>query len=93
MEQLLMETQNRIKNKRSNLLNKSTCHKKTSSSYISLLFTRTLLSVILVLLCAIFVNSSDANLLTFKNYFFQDTLPFTKIVYIPNILVLLSLIK
>lgn len=79
MDNLLMEAQNRIRSKRIHLLKNPTNHKKQPNKYISNLFTRTLLSVILVLLCAIFTNSSDANLLLFKNYLFNETLAFTKI--------------
>lgn len=77
MDSLVLEAKHRIRSKRSNLVidNK----KNNNSNYISWLFTRTLLSVILVLICAIYVNSSDANLLTFKNYLFNETLAFTKI--------------
>lgn len=80
MDNLLLEAQSRIRSKRSILLNKQGKKKNIEhSKYISNLFTRTLVSVILVLLCAIFVNSSDANLLLFKDKFFKDTLAFTKI--------------
>lgn len=80
MDNLLLEAQERIRSKRIHLVNKSEKLKNQEpSKYISNLFTRTLLSVILVLLCAIFTNISDANLLTFKNSFFNDTLAFTKI--------------
>lgn len=73
-----MEAQNRIKNKRK----KQLYGKKdevTSSNYVSHLFTRTLISVILVLSCAIFVNLDDKNLLVFKNHLFTNTIPFAKI--------------
>lgn len=81
MDNLLLEAQNRIKNKRMHFVNQTGKKKEGEpfSKYISELFTRTLLSVILVLLCAIFVNSSDANLLIFKNKLFNETLAFTKI--------------
>ncbi len=80
MDNLFLETQSRIRNKRTEFVSHNRKLKKREpSKYISGLFTRTLLSVILVLLCAIFVNINDANLLTFKNYFFNDTLAFTKI--------------
>ncbi len=78
MDNLLLEAQNRIRSKRMNLVyNKK--QKNPQSKYISNLFTRTLLSIILVLAVAIFINISDANLLTFKNNFFNETLAFTKI--------------
>ena len=79
MDHLLLEAQNRIRNKRIHLVSTQKKQKEKPSKYISELFTRTLLSVILVLLCAIFVNSSDANLLLFKNHLFNETLAFTKI--------------
>lgn len=80
MDNLLLEAQSRIRSKRINLVNNQKKLKKQEpSNYISNLFTRTLLSVILVLLCAIFTNLSDKNLLTFKNYFFNETLAFTQI--------------
>lgn len=78
MDNLILEAQNRIKNKRIHyVVDKK--KKQKNPKYISNLFTRTLLSVILVLACAIYINISDANLLNFKNYFFNDTLAFTKI--------------
>lgn len=52
---------------------------KTNSKYISNLFTRTLLSVILVLIIAIFINISDENLLLFRKYGLTESLQFTKI--------------
>ncbi len=73
-----LETQNRIKNKRQVLISGQKKESKRSN-YISNLFTRTLISVILVLLCAIFVNLKDENLLFFKEKLFQDTLSFQKI--------------
>lgn len=80
MDNLLSEHMRRIRSKRMNFVNyKQKKQVKEPSKYIAGLFTRTLLSVILVLLCAIFTNLSDANLLTFKNYFFNETLAFTKI--------------
>lgn len=82
MDNLRMEALSRIKNKRNNLIKYGTNLKKNNdknSKYISLLFTRTLISVILVLLCAIYINISDKNLITFKDHFFNETLAFTKI--------------
>jgi hypothetical protein len=77
MDDVIVQTKNRIKNKRNlNLNNK----KNTKiSKYISNLFTRTLLSIILLLICAIFIEYSDNNLLIFKNKLFNETLAFTKI--------------
>lgn len=80
MDNLLLEAQSRIKNKRIHLVNnQGKLKKQEHPNYISNLFTRTLLSVILILICAIFTNLSDANLLTFKNYFFNETLAFNQI--------------
>lgn len=79
MDNLANDAVNRIKNKRHTLIKSGNNGKDKNSKYISELFTRTLLSVILVLLCAIFINSSDANLLYFKDHLFNETLAFTKI--------------
>lgn len=83
MDNLKIEALNRIKNKRNNLIrqgsNVKDKKKDKNTKYIGELFTRTLLSVILVLLCAIFVNLSDKNLIFFKDHFFNETLAFTKI--------------
>ncbi len=80
MDNLLLEAQSRIRSKRINFVKKAGNKKQNEThEYISNLFTRTLISVILVLLCAIFITSSDANLLLFKNYCFNETLAFTKI--------------
>lgn len=79
MDNLALEAVNRIKNKRQTIVNSEKKNqKKLPSNYISHLFTRTLLSVILVLLCAIFINISDQNLLFFKDHFLNDTLAFNK---------------
>lgn len=74
-----MEAQNRIKNKRQEQVYGTIAKPISNSSYISHLFTRTLISVILVLSCAIFVNIRDENLLFFKNKLFTNTIPFAKI--------------
>ncbi len=79
MDNAVLEAQNRIKNKRTLLVKNKKPVKLKPSKYITNLFTRTLISVILILLCAIFINISDANLLTFKNHFFNETLAFTTI--------------
>jgi hypothetical protein len=76
MDDVIAKTKNRIKNKRNSSLNNQV---KPKSKYISNLFTRTLLSVILVLICAIYIEYSDDNLLFFKNKLFNETLAFTKI--------------
>ena len=74
-----MDIKRNIRNKRSAFVSQKNSQPIKNSSYISGLFTRTLISVIFVLLCAIFVNMSDKNLLLFKDYFFNNTLEFTKI--------------
>ena len=78
MDTAIIEAQNRIKYKRNQTLSGQRKNKGTSN-YISNLFTRTLISVIMVLGCAIFVNINDKNLLFFKNNLFNDTLAFAKI--------------
>lgn len=47
--------------------------------YIKSLFTRVLISIILFLIISIFVNSSDKNLLLFKNQVYDQSLKFNKI--------------
>ena len=83
MDNLRMEALNRIKSKRNHFIKYgSNTEKKQNdknSKYIRELFTRTLISVIFVLLCAIYTNLSDKNLIFFKNHFFNETLAFTKI--------------
>jgi len=78
MDDLVYEAQKRIKEKRNYTITQNE-RNHTSSKYISNLFTRTLISVILVLACAIFVNLKDENLLFFKHHLFNETLSFTKI--------------
>ncbi len=77
MNDLVLDVKRNIRNKRNSFLNEKTLIKE--NKYISNLFTRTLTSIILVLLCAIFVNISDQNLLFFKDHFFNNTLAFSKI--------------
>lgn len=74
----MLQAQNRIKHKRQNLVFNEK-KKAPNSKYISELFTRTLISVILVLAVAIYINISDANLINFNNKFFKDTLAFSEI--------------
>lgn len=74
MDTALIKYRNRIKMKKNNIK-----LEPEKNNYIGKLFTRTLISVILVLLCAIFINISDKNLIMFKDYLFNDTLAFTKI--------------
>ncbi len=52
---------------------------KVRSKYISNLFTRTLIAVIIVLLTAIYINIKDNNLKTYKKYLFEKSLSFNKI--------------
>ena len=47
--------------------------------YITSLFTRALISIILFLAISIFVNISDSNLLLFKNNVYDQTFKFTKV--------------
>ena len=78
MNDLAREAQKRIKKKRGNLVGE-TPQKRKPSKYISNLFTRTLLSIILVLISAIYININDANLIAFHNHFFKETLAFSKL--------------
>lgn len=78
MDPTILEAQNRIRNKRNQYLHQCTKPQTKRSTYISNLFTRTLLSAILVLLCAIFVHTKDENLLFFKEKLFSESLAFTK---------------
>ena len=80
MDNLAIEALNRMKSKRKNLVKEDKKKKNVPpSKYIANLFTRTLLSVIMCLLCAIFINISDKNLIFFKDHFLNDTLAFNKI--------------
>lgn len=54
-------------------------HNVKNNSYISNLFTRTLLSVIVVLLSAIYINTSTKNYDLYKKNLFETSLSFTKI--------------
>ena len=49
------------------------------SKYISFLFTRTLLAIIVVLVSAIYVNMKDKNLKNYKEKLFEKSLSFNKI--------------
>lgn len=49
------------------------------SKYISFLFTRTLLAIIVILISAIYVNMNDKNLKNYKEKFFEKSLSFNKI--------------
>lgn len=67
----------RIKRKRQNYFNN--VDNKKNSKYISNLFTRTLVAVIVVLISAIYVNASDKNLKLFKENLFEKSLSFNKV--------------
>ena len=72
----------RIKEKRQQyLLNPSNQKKK---KYISNLFTRTLLAIIVVLVSAIIVNTNDTYLLNYKKYLFEKSLSFHKVSNVYN---------
>lgn len=79
MEDIILAAKNRNKNKRQHLLTNDKIEQKAPSKYIAKLFERTLLSIILVLITAIYINLSDKNLLYFKNKIFNDTFVFAKI--------------
>ncbi len=79
MDDVIREAKARIKEKRANLIDKEKHYFKSPSKKINLLFSKTLISIILVLSVAIYVSISDNNLLNFKTKVFQDTLLFTKI--------------
>lgn len=49
------------------------------SKYISFLFTRTLLAIIVILVSAIYVNMNDKNLKNYKEKLFEKSLSFNKI--------------
>ena len=59
------------------LLNKDKNNKK--SNYISNLFSRTLVSVIVVLLSAIYINYSNKNFQKYKENLFEHSISFTRI--------------
>jgi len=67
----------RIKRKRQNYFNN--VDSKKNSKYISNLFTRTLVAVIVVLISAIYVNASDKNLKSYKENLFEKSLSFNKV--------------
>ncbi len=82
MDELIKNAHARNKMKRSNLLAGQNYPTKLALSphkFVNSLFTKTLLSIILVLICAIYINLSDNNYLNFKNHVFNNTLLFTKI--------------
>ena len=55
-----------------------------SNKYISNLFSRTLVAVIIVLLSAIYVNANDINLQKYKSSFFEKSFSFSKISNVYN---------
>lgn len=73
-----MDNEEIIKKLRQNKSNKFN-NKVMKSKYISNLFTRTLLSVIVILISAIYVNMNDKNLKNYKEKLFENSLSFTKI--------------
>ena len=73
-----MDNEEIIKKLRQNKSNKFN-NKVMKSKYISNLFTRTLLSVIVILISAIYVNMNDENLKNYKEKLFENSLCFTKI--------------
>ncbi len=73
-----MDNEEIIKKLRQNKSNKFN-NKIMKSKYISNLFTRTLLSVIVILISAIYVNMNDENLKNYKEKLFENSLSFTKI--------------
>ena len=79
MDEVIRESKERIKLKRANLIHTQAKIFKPSSKKINVLFSKTLISIILVLSVAIYVSISDRNLINFKTKVFQDTLLFTKI--------------
>ena len=54
-------------------------NKKVKKNYVAVYFTKILLSVIFLLASIIFINTSDKNLLRYKNTVFKKTIAFNKI--------------
>lgn len=59
--------------------NKKVSSNILKSKYISFLFTRTLLAIIVILVSAIYVNMNDKNLKNYKEKLFEKSLSFNKI--------------
>ena len=59
--------------------NKKVSSNILKSKYISFLFTRTLLAIIVILVSAIYVNMNDKNLKIYKEKLFEKSLTFNKI--------------
>lgn len=73
-----MDNEEIIKSLRHNK-NKKVSSNILKSKYISFLFTRTLLAIIVILVSAIYVNMNDKNLKNYKEKLFEKSLPFNKI--------------
>lgn len=73
-----MDNEEIIKNLRHNK-NKKVSPNILKSKYISFLFTRTLLAIIVILVSAIYVNMNDKNLKNYKEKLFEKSLSFNKI--------------
>lgn len=73
-----MDNEQIIKSLRHNK-NKKVSSNILKSKYISFLFTRTLLAIIVILVSAIYVNMNDKNLKNYKEKLFEKSLSFNKI--------------
>lgn len=73
-----MDNEEIIKSLRHNK-NKKVSSNILKSKYISFLFTRTLLAIIVILVSAIYVNMNDKNLKNYKEKLFEKSLSFNKI--------------
>ncbi len=73
-----MDNEEIIKSLRHNK-NKRVSSNILKSKYISFLFTRTLLAIIVILVSAIYVNMNDKNLKNYKEKLFEKSLSFNKI--------------
>lgn len=73
-----MDNEEIIKSLRHNK-NKKVSSNILKSKYISFLFTRTLLAIIIILVSAIYVNMNDKNLKNYKEKLFEKSLSFNKI--------------
>lgn len=77
MNEEIEKIKNRIKNKRS--LYKEEDKEINNNSYFKNLLSRTLITIILVLVSVIYINSNDKNLLKYKDLVFTKNLSFAKI--------------
>lgn len=73
-----MDNEEIIKSLRQNK-NKKVNSNILKSKYISFLFTRTLLAIIVILVSAIYVNMNDKNLKNYREKLFEKSLSFNKI--------------